>query len=123
MGLQGFEMKSFDEWFKLHQKEVFKNGQGCFDGGYKLGAKIAYKAGAASRQAEIDELQKKYDAMYRAFTVADDARKEWHRCYVGARQREDELQKRIDKAIIELSKVSNMHVINARDILKGKQDD
>lgn len=51
--------------------------------------------GQQSKQSEIDELQNKYDAMYRAFTVADDCRKEWHRCYVSIRQREDELQKRV----------------------------
>lgn len=58
--------------------------------------------GEQSKQAEVDKLQtdidylqNKYDAMYRAFIVADDCRKEWHRCYVSIRQREDELQKRV----------------------------
>lgn len=35
--------------------------------------------------SQASELQKKYDAMYNAFVVADDCRKEWHRCYVGIR--------------------------------------
>ena len=33
--------------------------------------------GVQSKQSEVDELQNKYDEMYRAFTVADDCRKEW----------------------------------------------
>lgn len=49
------------------------------------------------QQAKIDELQKKYDAMYNAFTVADDCRKEWHESYMSARKERDELQARIDE--------------------------
>lgn len=81
--------KSFDEWYKEAKK---LNNDG-------FSAKDFFEAGQQSKQAEIDELQNKYDAMYRAFTVADDCRKEWHRCYVGVCQREDELQKRIDEAV------------------------
>ena len=47
-------------------------------------------------QAKIDELKKKYDAMYNAFIVADDCRKEWHESYMSARKERDELQGRID---------------------------
>lgn len=46
---------------------------------------------------ERDELQKKYDAMYNAFIVADDCRKEWHESYMSARKERDELQGRIDE--------------------------
>ena len=53
--------------------------------------------GVQSKQSEVDELQNKYDEMYRAFTVADDCRKEWHRCCVNIHQREDGLQKRVDE--------------------------
>jgi DNA repair ATPase RecN len=49
------------------------------------------------RQKKLEEVQRKYDALYNAFTVTDDARKEWHRCYMGVRQREDELQENIDQ--------------------------
>ena len=48
---------------------------------------------------KVEELQNKYEAMYRAFTVADDCRKEWYRCYVSIRQREDDLQKNFNNAL------------------------
>lgn len=54
-------MSEFDEWFESHAKSVFKNKQGCFDGGYKLGSKMGYKAGVQSQQAKIDELQARID--------------------------------------------------------------
>ena len=112
-------------------------------------AESIYEAGQQSKQAEVDELQlklsedsralhnvidierkkceelqNKYDAMYRAFTVADDCRKEWHHCYMGARQREDELQKRIDEALKELEYIhfyKTQNSNNAIKILKGDQ--
>lgn len=49
------------------------------------------------QQKQLSDAQRKYDALYNAFTVTDDARKEWHRCYMGVRQREDELQENIDQ--------------------------
>lgn len=51
-------MKGFDEWFE----EEYGNYSGQSD---KSKAKmyIAYEAGAQSRQAEVDELQKRIDAM------------------------------------------------------------
>lgn len=81
--------------------------------------------GAQSKQAEIDELQNKYDAMYRAFTVADDCRKEWHRCYVGIRQREDDLQKRV-KELELINFDSELHFDAAKehiDRLQKRIDD
>ena len=78
-----------------------------------------FNAGQQSKQAEVDELKNKYDAMYRSFTVADDCRKEWHHCYMGARQREDELQKRIDEALQLLTRTDITSINIARDILKG----
>ena len=71
---------------------------------------------------KMDELQNKYDAMYRAFTVADDCRKEWHRCYVGIRQREDELQKRIESAmeLLEYNEYVDS-ALQALEILKGEE--
>ena len=110
--------QSFDEWY-FKQRYL---GIEPIDH-----ARAAFKAGAQSKQAEIDEckevaesiedayirektkvdeLQRKYDAMYNAFVVADDCRKEWHRCYVGIRQSEDELQKRIEQAIEQLESES-----------------
>ena len=87
-----------------------------------------FEAGAQSRQAEIDELQIKYDAMYQAFTVADECRKEWHRCYIGVRKREDELQKRIDEALHKLDgfncppEYGIDEIFNVIDLLKGNQN-
>lgn len=71
-------------------------------------------------KAEIDELQSKYDAMYRAFTVTDEYRKEWHRCYMGVRKREDELQKRIDEALEAFEDGSFNY---CQSILKGNQNE
>ena len=82
---------SFNKWKDEYGLEFEPN----YSKETELDCKAAFKAGQQSKQDEIDELQNKYDAMYRAFTVADDCRKEWHRCYVGIRQREDELQKRV----------------------------
>ncbi len=109
---------SFDEW---KNKTLAKGEQKT----WVEWCGEAYEAGAASRQAEIDALQKKYDAMYRAFTVADDARQEWNRCYVGVRQREDELQKRIDDALKEFEDNNDpwsMIVEEVIKILKGEKE-
>lgn len=70
-------------------------------------------------------MQNKYDAMYRAFTVADDCSKEWHRCYVGIRQREDELQKRV-KELELINFDSELHFDAAKehiDRLQRRIDD
>ena len=133
--------KSFDEWFNTYEN-LQCDKDACED---------AFEAGQQSKQDEVDELkremlnktneayadgqksmrkmiksnedelQNKYDAMYRAFTVADDCRKEWHRCYVGVRQREDELKKRIDEALQLLTRTDITSINIARDILKGDQ--
>ena len=107
--------KSFDEYFN----ENFEDG---LSSPSKYILRHTFEAGQQSKQAEIDELQNKYDAMYRAFTVADDCRKEWHRCYVGVCQREGELQKRIDGALKELEYIhfyKTQNSNNAIKILKG----
>ena len=84
--------KSFDEWFDNQNIENWTNKK------YML---QAYEAGAASRQAEIDELNNEFETMrgmYEAVSLyADELFNE-----------RDELQKRIDKVI---------------KILKGEQDD
>lgn len=133
--------KSFNEWRDEQRNKV---------DGYT--ERDAYEAGQQSKQAEVDgvqlklsddsrvlhnvidiekkkceELQNKYDAMYKAFTVADDCRKEWHRCYVGIRQREDELQKRIGDAIYDLQHIESAmweeQVEHVLRILKGNKND
>ena len=108
-------MKSFDEWLDTTKLRGYMDENSL---------EAAWEAGAQSKQTEIDELQNKYDAMYRAFTVADDCRKEWHRCYVGVCQREGELQKRIDGALKELEYIhfyKTQNSNNAIKILKGEQ--
>lgn len=135
-------MKSFDDSWR-ENRHIFESTKNL--------AKAMYLDGQQSKQAEIDELkremtnktneayadgqksmrkmiksnedelQNKYDAMYRAFTVADDCRKEWHRCYVGVRQREDELQKRIDEALAVLSNMKQHGTDEAIYLLRGDQ--
>lgn len=108
MGLQGFEMKSFDEWFK-EEKERYPlklDSVSCRKG---------YKAGQQSRQAEIDELKW---MLKNSNGQADEFCK-----------KSNELQKRIDEAVkcMEQNKPSFpmdfKHAIDALSILKGKQDD
>ena len=72
----------------------------------------------------VDELQKKYDAMYNAFIVADDCRKEWHESYMSVCKERDELQARIDWAlrhVVDHGGYDDLtHVIS---ILKGNRDE
>lgn len=49
----------FKEWFRKHEREVFKKNQGCFDKAYVFGAKNGFEAGQQSKQAEIDALKNK----------------------------------------------------------------
>lgn len=80
--------QSFDEWW---EDKYFTLSADIDE------AKEIYETGAQSRQAEVDELQKKYDAMYNAFVVADNCRKEWHESYMSVRKGRDELKARIDE--------------------------
>ena len=93
------DVLSFDEWARFHGLSLMKWDEDNYASENTELAKDFFEAGQQSKQAEIDELQNKYEAMYRAFTVADDCRKEWYRCYVDIRQREDEMKKRIDDCI------------------------
>ena len=93
------EVLSFDELARFHGLSLMKWDEDNYASENTQLAKDFFEAGQQSKQAEIDELQNKYEAMYRAFTVADDCRKEWHRCYVGIRQREDDLQKNFNNAL------------------------
>lgn len=100
---------------ELSYKELQE--QGVFDVPYRA---FEYMQ---SKQAKIDELEKKYDAMYNAFIVADDCRKEWHEVYMSARKDRDELQARVDKALLKLTEKKIMYVdivAETIDILKGK---
>lgn len=113
--------KSFEEQF-VHEFYMGKNNKGEYIDDRTRMASFCYEAGQQSKQAEIEELQNRYDAMYRAFTVADDCRKEWHRCYVGVCQREDELQKRIDRAVEHIEDYYGVVELSMIvDILNGEQ--
>ena len=74
---------------ELSYKELQE--QGVFDVPYRAFEYMQYQ------QTKIDELEKKYDAMYNAFIVADDFRKEWHESYMIARKERDELQAKYDE--------------------------
>ena len=103
---------------ELSYKELQE--QGVFDVPYRA---FEYMQ---SQQAKIDELQKKYDAMYNAFIVADDFRKEWHESYMSACKERDELQARIDESLEYLNNISwasEIDVENVTNILKGNKDD
>ena len=117
------EILSFDELARFHSLSLMRWDEDNYASENTQLAKDFFDAGQQSKQAEIDELQNKYEAMYRAFTVADDCRKEWHRCYVGIRQREDDLQKRIEDALKELEYIhfyKTQNSDNAIKILKGE---
>ena len=131
------EILSFDELARFHGLSLMKWDEDNYASENTQLAKDFFEAGQQSKQgevdklqAEIDELQNKYDAMYRAFTVADDCRKEWYRCYVDIRQREDEMKKRIDdlKSFcikgVESNMLSieyNQALIDMYKILKGEE--
>lgn len=102
--------QSFDEWFmKVSQDKLFWESP-------SKSAKMGYEAGAASRQAEIDNLEGEIKET-QAFLNNQNHIKQ---------TRIDELQKRIDDALKELefihsNKTQNSN--NAINILKGNQDD
>ena len=77
-----------------------------------------YYLGAQSQQDKIDELKKKYDAMYNAFIVADDCRKDWHESYISASKDRDELQAMVDKALERMDAESS----NSWGLWKEKAD-
>ena len=131
------DVLSFDELARFYGLSLMTWDEDNYASENTQLAKDFFEAGQQSKQGEvdklqteIDELQNKYDAMYRAFTVADDCRKEWHRCYVGIRQREDELKKRIDDLKyfcikgVESNMLSieyNQALIDMYKILKGEE--
>ena len=124
------DVSSFDELTRFHSLSLMKWDEDNYVSENTQLAKDFFEAGQQSKQAKIDELQNKYDAMYRAFTVADDCRKEWYRCYVDIRQREDEMKKRIDdlKSFcikgVESNMLSieyNQALIDMYKILKGEE--
>ena len=103
---------------ELSYKELQE--QGVFDVPYRA---FEYMQ---SQQVKIDELKKKYDAMYNAFIVADDCRKEWHESYMSARKGRDELQARIDGAMKYIEPSDELSHKAYRDlvkILKGNKDE
>lgn len=78
-------MSEFDKWWEYHRDA--KDSLNFHD------AKYVYE----SQQAKIDEIQRKYDAMYNAFIVTDDCRKEWYESYMSARKERDDLQAKYDE--------------------------
>lgn len=89
-----------------------------------------FEAGQQSKQEEVNKLQeeidvlkKKYDAMYNAFVVADDCRKEWHGCFTRAREEKDRLQSIINQAVSCMDSGcsgSLSPMLKIRRILKGE---
>ena len=103
---------------ELSYKELQE--QGVFDVPYRAFEYMQYQ------QAKIDELKKKYDAMYNAFIVADDFRKEWHESYLSARKDRDELQARVDEEVAYITESGGVNLtseIALNDILKGNKDE
>ena len=87
-------------------------------------AEDIYNLGVESQQVKIDELKKKYDAMYNAFIVADDCRKEWHVSYISVRKERDELQARVDNALRHVVDHGGYDdLTHAISILKGNKDE
>lgn len=75
--------QSFDEWFDKNDVRILVE---------RSTARFVYEAGAQSKQAEIDELQKEIDS---------------YKCIYGKLELErDELRKRIDEAVLALEKKS-----------------
>ena len=110
-------MNEFDKWWEENYMNVSAD---------RTEAEDIYNLGSQSQQAKIDELQKKYDAMYNAFVVADDCRKEWHESYMSARKQRDELQGRIDRVVHILTYTNHASTPlcnELRDILKGNKDE
>lgn len=87
------------------------------------GAEERAKLALDHKNKMVDELQKKYDAMYKAFIVADDCRKDWHESYMSARKERDELVYRIDGAMKILLAMKHNGAYKAVDILKGNKDE
>lgn len=73
-------------------------------------------------QSKIDEIKKKYDAMYNAFIVADDCRKEWHESYMSARKERDELQGKLDSTQHTSREVIKVMSLFCGDCLKENKE-
>lgn len=116
------EFKEYEEWeASLDQKYLKQLSPDAFEL-----SPAAFYAGQQSQQAKIDDLKKKYDAMYNAFIVADDCRKEWHESYMNVRLERDELQARVDRVVHILTYTNHASTPlcnELRDILKGNKDE
>lgn len=129
-------MSEFDDWNKYNLgytgKQAFEAGQQSQQA--KID-KLLEKHSEEKRilhnviemnQDKIDELKKKYDAMYNAFIVADDFRKEWHESYMSARKERDELQVRVGEAVDYIAESGGVNLtseIALNYILKGNKDE
>ena len=115
-------MSSFDNW----KDEYGLQSEPNYSEHTEKDCKSAFEAGQQSQQDKIDELKKKYDAMYNAFIVADDCRKEWHESYMSARKECDELQVRVGEAVDYIAESGGVNLtseIALNHILKGNKDD
>lgn len=147
--------QSFDEFYRTKKWFLNSEGRGAVKDAYEAGQQsrqaeingLTIKLNGANEramsllnhknrmvdkmQAEIDEWQLKCDVMYNAFVVADDARKEWHRHYMGVHKKAVELQKRIAEALKILTDWhdqtyrddSDQLIGEIEDTLKGNQDE
>lgn len=100
----------FDRWFnKNHAVKT------AYSDLYIVGARKGFEAGAVSRQAEIDKLKQ---ALNSALQANENVCLE-----------RDDLQKRIDKALIEINiyydsdGMEDICLCDVDDILKGKKDE
>ncbi len=97
-------MSEFDDFYKQHDENNYS---------VEDFSRLAFDEAWIIQQAEIDELQRKYDAMYNAFTYSDDCRKEWHESYM-------RLKSRISEALDMLEgRQGKVLLDDIVDILKG----
>lgn len=109
-------MKSFDEWFVEFGMERNNFSSTDEKHWFKHNVKAGYKAGAQSRQSEIDELKKSLDAKSKQFL-------EGVSHYEYQKEIADELKKRISEALKELEYINfykTQNSNNAIKILKGE---
>ena len=144
-------MSEFEEYIKVNyprdydrQKRIYpdQNVEELYSEDYKMwqhqqakidllevqlkGAEERAKLTLDHKNKMVDELQKKYDAMYNAFIIADDCRKEWYESYMSARKDRDELQARVDGAIVKwiaITSIITTHENNLPDEFYQKLDE
>lgn len=119
--------QGFDEWY-LPKKHFLDD---CESGYFEC-----YEAGAASRQDEVSKLQAKIDSLHKNIDALhveiERIQKEYSMMFEGVQGRQkttDELQKRIDEALIEINiyydsdGMEDICLCDVGDILKGEKDE